>query len=243
MDIIGLVPAAGEARRLISLPCSKEILPIGFATKKVGDDSPPKVIAHYLLEDMRHAGASIAYIIIDQGKWDILTYFGDGSRLGMNFAYLMKRLPYGVPYTLDQAYKFIKNEYVVFGFPDVLFEPRDAFYHLLEKQMSHKADIVLGLFPVDETLAHRVDMIALDQEGKITEILIKPKQTNLNLSWIIATWSPAFTQFMHDYLIHHQQELTRSEKQAELYMGTVIQAAIVSSQKLGEAHDEPHPIG
>jgi len=34
-------------------------------------------------------------------------------------------LPYGVPYTLDQAYPFVQNATIALGFPDITCEPED----------------------------------------------------------------------------------------------------------------------
>ena len=45
----------------------------------------------------------------------------------MDFAYLLMNLPYGVPYTVDQAYPFVREAKVMMGFPDMLYGPDDAF--------------------------------------------------------------------------------------------------------------------
>ena len=87
----------------------------------------PKVVSHYLLEKMRLAGIQEVYIVLRPGKWDIPAYFGDGSALGMHLAYLILGVPFGVPFTLDQAYPFVRNATVAFGFPDMLFDPEDGF--------------------------------------------------------------------------------------------------------------------
>ena len=58
LKLIGLVPAAGRATRIQPLPCSKELLPVGFqATGRLDDDQAlrPKVVSHYLLESMFRA--------------------------------------------------------------------------------------------------------------------------------------------------------------------------------------------
>jgi glucose-1-phosphate thymidylyltransferase len=86
-EVIGLIPAAGLASRLSPLPCSKELFPIGFKASSRGHNLNPKVVCHYLLEKMRLAGITNAYIVIREGKWDIPAYFGDGSILDMHLAY------------------------------------------------------------------------------------------------------------------------------------------------------------
>ena len=118
-EIVGLIPAAGTAQRISPLPCSKELLPVGFHQTEANCDTRPKVVSHYLLESMHLAEISKVYIILRRGKWDIPAYFGDGKIVNLSIAYLMMDLPFGVPYTLDQAYPFVKDDTIVFGFPEV----------------------------------------------------------------------------------------------------------------------------
>lgn len=220
LEVIGLLPAGGQATRISPLPGSKEVYPIGF--RAVEDGSlRPKVVCHYLLEKMRLAGVGKAYIILREGKWDIPAYLGDGSMLDMHLAYLMLRLPFGAPYTLDQAYPFVQHALITFGFPDILFQPDDAFVQLLARQAATQAEVVLGLFPTD--LPHTCDMVAFDDEGRIRRIVIKPTQTDLRYTWMLAVWTPVFTQFMHEYLAEAVAEASR---QPELFVGDVIRAAI-----------------
>jgi glucose-1-phosphate thymidylyltransferase len=195
-----------------------------------GRNLRPKVACHYLLEKMRLAGITKTYIVLRQGKWDIPAYLGDGAMLNMHLAYLMMGLPFGVPYTLDQAYPFVQNSLVALGFPDVIFWPEGAFVHLLDRQAVTQGEIVLGLFPTDQP--QKGDMVDLDEAGRVRRIIIKSNQTDLRYGWIIAVWTPVFTKFMHEYLVAIQagnkQNQTGSNppEQRELFVGDVIQAAI-----------------
>ena len=227
LDVVGLVPAAGEAKRLEKLPCSKELFPVGFHRDGDGGQLNPKVVSQYLLEKMRLAGAQKAYIVIRDGKWDIPSFFGDGHRLDMHLAYLMMRLPFGVPYTLDQAYPFLRESMVLLGFPDILFQPDDAYVSLLEKQKLTEADIVLGLFPSEQP--HKMDMVDRDDAGRVKSIAIKPTETQLKYTWMIAVWTPAFTRFMHDFVTALGQSTTVARgtaEEREYFVGDVVQAAI-----------------
>ena len=231
-EVIGLIPAGGRAERITPLPCSKEIYPIGFWSMPGFDSPRPKAVCHYLLEKMALAGISKTYIVLRSGKWDIPDYLGDGNALNMHFAYLMMRLPYGVPYTIDQAYPFIKDNVVAFGFPDILFKPDNAYMHLLNRQRDTKADIVLGLFPVDQP--SKWDMVDIDKNHKIRNIFIKPLKTHLRYAWIIAVWTHVFTQFIHDYLNslpkteQGNDEKSNIKRKKELYIGEVVDAAVLS---------------
>ena len=149
---MGLIPAAGRGTRLAPLPFSKELVPVGFQHASEGADRKPKPVSQYLLERMRLAGAQQVFFITRPGKGDIADYYGDGSRLGMDFAYLQARLPWGPPFSLSQAVPFIGDADVVFGFPDILIDPVDSFTPLLARQAETGADVVLGLFDATSAL-------------------------------------------------------------------------------------------
>lgn len=228
-EVIGLIPAAGTASRISPLPCSKELFPLGFRSVDGSGSMRPKVVSHFLLEKMRMAQIKKAFIILREGKWDIPSYFGDGKILDMDFAYLMMDLPYGVPFTLDQAYPFVQNAIIALGFPDIVFQPENAFVRLLAKQKESNADIVLGLFPT--THAHKTDMVELDDSGRIRSIQIKPDKTHLMYTWQIAVWTPRFTRFMHDYISDQQRIFENNRDTKELFVGDVIQTAMQNNMK------------
>jgi len=102
-ELIGVLPSAGQAMRISPLPSSKELYPVGFRSINENTGLRPKVVSHYLLEKMQLAAVTRAYIVLRNGKWDIPAYLGDGAMLNMHLAYLMMGLPFGQPYTLDQA--------------------------------------------------------------------------------------------------------------------------------------------
>src|SRR4051812_49599300 len=77
---IGLIPAAGRAERLGPLPCSKELLPIGFRETPRGP--APKVAGHYLLERFRAAGVRRVFMVLHEAKQDVPPHFGTGENPG-----------------------------------------------------------------------------------------------------------------------------------------------------------------
>ncbi len=216
LDMVGLLPAGGQATRLAPLPLSKELFPVGFYSDSAGK-AHPKVVGHYLLEKMRQAGITRAFWILRPGKWDIPAYFGDGAMLEMRLAYLTVHVAHGVPYTLDQAFPFVQNAIVALGFPDILFQPADAYSQILTRLKGSDADVVLGLFPTQQYW--KAGMVEFDSDGRVTQILEKPQQSDLTYMWAIAVWQPSFTQFLHDYLSQHVIG-------TELPIGDVIQAGI-----------------
>jgi glucose-1-phosphate thymidylyltransferase len=224
-EVIGLMPAGGRATRLAPLPCSKELYPIGFHAINGDGSLRPKPVCMYLLEKMRVSGVTRAYIVLRKGKWDIPAYLGDGSMLNMHLAYLMMRSPLGVPYTLDQAYAFLQDSLVAFGFPDIMFGPDDAFAQMLSRRRATGADLVLGLFTASRP--QETDMVDIDENGQVRSFLIKPLHTHLRYTWIIAVWTPGFTHFMRQYLTERRETEPR-----ELFMGDIIKAAIDTELKV-----------
>ena len=224
-DVIGLIPCGGFATRIAPLPCSKELLPVGLA-KTTDGSLRPKVVSQYLLEKMREAGVRKAFVILRNGKWDIPQYYGDGTRLGMNLGYLMMGRPYGPPYTVDQAYPFVRKARIAFGFPDILLQPQDIFTRALKRMSATQAALVLGLYPAHKTwLWHRV---TTDRSGRVRQISFNPGETTAKVGWLFAVWNSTFTEFLHQYL---KSPRTSAEKAdtglpKELTFGAVFQAAI-----------------
>jgi glucose-1-phosphate thymidylyltransferase len=230
MDIIGLIPAGGIASRLGKLPCSKEVLPF------INESGRIMVISENLIRYFSLAGISDIYFIIRKGKWDIPEYFGDGRDFGVNLGYLIMNLPFGAPYTLDQAYPFIRNKMVALGFPDILFEPHNAYQQMKDRFLRTDADIMLGLVPTEHFL--KSDMIVFDGQGRIVDIVIKQNRPDLKYSWFAALWRPSFTSFMHNYLIgllqgSHPGKIEQEDGSwREVFVGDVIRASVPQGLKL-----------
>lgn len=231
--VLGLLPAAGRARRISPLPMSKELFPIGL----VGEQGPlqsPKVAAGYLLERMSRAGVKEGFVILRPGKWDIPAYLGDGSSVGgVRLAYLTVHVSLGVPFTLDQAYPFVRGETVALGFPDILFWPENAYELVLQRLWSNKADMVLGLFPTDEP--DKVGVVDVDADGQVRGIYEKSDFTHLPHMWAIAVWGARFTEYLHDFTgstKHGNAPRTLAEQDddgksvVEIPIGDVIHAAL-----------------
>ena len=232
-EIVGLIPAGGHGKRVSPLPCSKELFPVGFHDKHQELGLRPKVVSHYLLEKMRLANITKAFIILCKGKWDIPAYFGDGKILNMDLAYLTIDVSFGVPHTLDRAYAFVRNKFVALGFPDVLLKPQDSFVQLLKKQAETSSDVVLGLYPTDQP--QKMDVIDLKKDGSIKTIVIKPSKLSkgkMRYAWQTAIWKPVFTEYLHGFVAEHKKRFSanssikfREDKQ-ELFLGEVFQNAI-----------------
>ena len=87
---------------------------------------------------------------------------------------------------------------MVFGFPDILFGPDDVFEKLLAKQREANADVVVGMYEARD--AASVDMVKIDQDGRVQSIVLNLPTTELRHGWVCAVWSPVFAEFMHTFV-------------------------------------------
>jgi glucose-1-phosphate thymidylyltransferase len=145
--------------------------------------------------------------------------------LDMHLGYVLMRRPHGPPFSLDDARPFVAGATVAFGFPDILFTPEDAFGLLLERQRTTGAAVVLGLWPAHSS--ELMDMVEVEDSGRVRDVLLKPGPTALRFTWLIAVWSREFTDFQHQHLAELEREArSRNVAPSEVSVGHVIQAAV-----------------
>jgi glucose-1-phosphate thymidylyltransferase len=194
-ELVGLVPCAGRAARLGVLPCSKELLPVRHPDRP---GAAPAPVCENLLGQMRRAGIQRVWIVLRDGKEDVQGALGDGSRLGLDLAYLKLVESGSVPETLDRAYRQVRGARVAVGFPDVIATPADALARLAAHHAATGADLALGLFPTDRP--DKADMVEVDAAGNVVRIEIKPPRSALRWTWLLAVWSPAVTELLHAFV-------------------------------------------
>lgn len=239
-EVVGVVPLAGQATRLAPLPFSKELYPVGFHPAVGAGAARPKVACAYLLDQLRRAGVARAYLVLRPGKWDIPAYLGDGASVGMKLAYLMMGLPHGPPYTVDQAYPFVRHALVAFGFPDIILEPEDVLARVVARQRRGGADVVVGTVPTETP--HKAGVVDAEADGRVRRIIEKPPQSDLRAVWVAAAWGPRFTEFLHDDLARREAARAAPESGApaapgrDLPMGDVFQAAIDNGLRVEAEH-------
>jgi len=187
-EYVALLPAAGIGSRLPNRHGSKELLRFGG-----GQEDGDPVISH-VLSCVGLAGIRDVIVVLRDGKQDIFEYLTSSEWSHFRFAFEFTPGTSGVPETVALGLGGTQARSVVFGFPDILFEPRDAFVRLIERLENSPADVVLGLFPTGNP--SKMDMVATDESGCVTEIEIKPDATALDLTWILAAWRPSFSAYI-----------------------------------------------
>jgi glucose-1-phosphate thymidylyltransferase len=193
--IIGILPAAGKASRLHPFTYPKELLPVYFLFDDKHNKVNPKIVAEYSLLAMKNAGINSCLIIISDSKNEIIRYFSNGARLNINIAYLHQETVSGMSGALNIGFEWFKKCYVSLALPDTIFYPFDAISILWQKMQISKSDLILGVFPTDKP--EQLGPVRIEENGRVTEILEKPTNTDIFNTWGTAIWSPRFSELFH----------------------------------------------
>ncbi len=210
-----IIPAAGTGSRLGPLPHSKELVPVG------ADHVP---VIQYLLDRCVAGGIERAQIITRPQKSDIAETLGRGYR-SVQLDYLETDATPSAVHTIAVALNNTQAQHSdapqpiwALGFPDILFEPHDA-YRTLFAELGRGRDLVLGLFPTDRP--DKTDMVEIDEAGRVLNIRIKQACIGLRYTWSIACWSHRFSELLLTAIASERAETDR-----ELYVGDVILQAL-----------------
>lgn len=220
---VGIIPAAGIGSRLPGRKLSKEILPVSTAQ---GVQTP--VIA-YLLSCMLRAGVAEISVVFREEKQDIAEYLGGDEWNQIQFHNWSTTGTSGVPETVVVGLQGLDDRRIAFGFPDILFDPDDAFTTLMAELDRSEADVVLGLFPTNSP--NKMDMVDIDQNGQVINIEIKPAHTELTQTWILAVWRPSFSAYLRQFVAHAPGSY--AGKTGDAHLGQTFQQAIVDGLQIG----------
>jgi glucose-1-phosphate thymidylyltransferase len=162
--VVGVVPAAGRALRLQPLPCSKEVLRVGG-----------RPVLDYLVERMRAAPCDELRVVTRPDKQDVVDR---AVELG---AIVVEGHPPSVADSLLLGMEGLaRDDVVLFGFPDSLWEPVDGFARLLTA-LGEEHEVVLGLFSTRDL--ERSDVVVLEGPDGAAEIHVKPTRPPSDLVW------------------------------------------------------------
>jgi glucose-1-phosphate thymidylyltransferase len=220
---IGVIPAAGRARRLGRLPCSKEILPV--AVRPQPSDRPVRVAIDDALDAFRTAAIRDVVIVLSSLKADIRSYLGDGREWDVDIEYVLIDDSPGSPFSIDRARPVLGDRPVALAYPDICFRPTDSVAQLLAAIERTSADLMLALVPSDA--GHKVDLVRIDRAERVTALEIKPGAGRTGWTWTTAVWGPVFTEFLGRQVARFARGgENRRLAGTECHVGDVIQAAI-----------------
>ncbi|GIV64252.1 MAG: hypothetical protein KatS3mg083_639 [Candidatus Dojkabacteria bacterium] len=205
MNWIGLVPAAGQGTRL-GLPFPKELYPLI-------QKNYLKPVCQNVIEQLREAGVEDIVVVINETKYQIISYLKSGMSLSCNFIYVYQErrsieftnsTSPGLAHAIDSAYHVIKDKLVFFGMPDTVVFPNNVFSQGLSS--INDSDVILCLFRTDTP--YKFGMVKRDRNGRVIEVIDKPAYSQLDLMWGYIIWKPDFTNFIHDQVKHSISEFS-----------------------------------
>lgn len=194
-ELIGLIPAAGKGIRL-GLPYPKELYP-------VIQDNHYKPISQFVLDNLTNAGLKHLVFVINETKHQLIGYFGNGQRFGCSISYVVQEASSqegrstspGLAHALDSAYHLTQGKTVFFGMADTIMRPNNVFDFAYSKTAPDD-DVVLVLF--DTERPEKFGMVRTAEDGRVTEIVDKPKVTDLTRMWGCIIWRARFTEYLHE---------------------------------------------
>ncbi|NHC43571.1 NTP transferase domain-containing protein [Bacillus sp. MM2020_1] len=223
METVGLLPCAGKGTRL-GMPFSKEMFP------DVHNENYRPVIM-YTIDAMKRAGIKHIIITVNPNKTDLLNYLGNGKQFGIDLTVCIHPEAKSLPQSLNEAYHIIKDKKVVFAMPDTVIEPRDFLKKALEAHnKNHNSDVTLGCFKTDNPTS--VSVVEFDGE-LITNVIEKPKETNLEYMWGMMVWNPVFSKILNEFCL----TIKHREGAKELYLSDALFPLIEKNKVFSFIHE------
>jgi glucose-1-phosphate thymidylyltransferase len=171
--MLGVIPAAGAARRLQPLPFSKELLPVGSQLKDGSER--PRAVSEFIVERLINAGATRLCFVVAPRKLDIITYYG-ASVDGVPVCYAIQPEPSGLCDAIFRGVPFAApEETIAVGLPDTVWFPADGLAALPEQQLAFL------LFQVAEP--HLFDAVVTDEHGLVRQIQVKSAAATTDWIW------------------------------------------------------------
>jgi len=199
---IGVIPAAGQGRRINSLPLTrvlpKCLLPV-----------LNKPILEYVIANMKRMGVQDVYVIVGFKKELIQEYFGNGMDFGVNISYVLQPNPLGIAHAVELTRAFIDEPFVVILGDDLTIAK--SLSNMIEDFWTNDAKVVEGV--VYEKDAERLKMtccVELNDRGKVLNIAEKPRvpMTNVRGCGIYI-----FDPVVYDYIKKTSIQSPRNEKE------------------------------
>jgi NDP-sugar pyrophosphorylase family protein len=194
--MIGIIPAAGSATRMMGIP--KMLLPI-----------PPNgsVLIDLLIERMKLAGVGEwPEIISSDVVAELIQY-----HTGIDLYHAKTKTMSETVLCVKSAWEFAIPNYetgkvpipepmppVLFGMPDTYFDDGEAFVKLAAA-LDDGADVAVGLFKARPGQRKKLGMCDITPGyfgGHISAVIDKPQETNLVWAWGVLGWKPTFWQYI-----------------------------------------------
>lgn len=163
--LTGVILAAGKGSRIqpLNLYLPKPLLPVCN-----------KPIIQYQLEDMRNIGVHDVIIVVGHLKEEIISYFGDGSSLGLHIRYVEQRETLGIAHAVAQLENEVNSPFILF-LGDIFLVSKDL--PAMERMFwERRAGAVLAVKrEKNPEYIRRNFAVILHGSGTVTRVIEKPR--------------------------------------------------------------------
>ncbi len=164
-ELIGVILAAGKGSRIqpLNLYLPKPLLPVCN-----------KPIIQYQLEDMRTIGVQEVIIVVGHLKEEIISYFGDGSSLGLHIRYVEQRETLGIAHAVAKLENEVGSPFILF-LGDIFLVPKNL--QAMERMFwERRAGAVLAVKrEKNPEYIRRNFAVILHASGTVTRVIEKPR--------------------------------------------------------------------
>ncbi|MBV9489051.1 MAG: nucleotidyltransferase family protein [Verrucomicrobia bacterium] len=200
----GIIPAAGEGKRIQPLAFSKELLPVGAVSAP--SRIAPRAVSDFIVERMAYGGVHTISFVISPYKTDILRYHGAGRR-NVSYVYHVQAVPKGLCDAVFCPAPLIpESETVLIGLPDTVWFPADGYRKLPAGTLSFL------LFPVKSPW--NFDVVNTGARDEVQNIQVKDPQASNPWVW------GAIKMAGHVY--HALHRLWHERQYQDEYLGTLV---------------------
>ncbi len=169
--LLGVILAAGKGSRIqpLNLYLPKPLLPVCN-----------KPIIQYQLEDMRDIGVQEVIIVVGHLKEEIISYFGDGSALGLKIRYVEQKETLGIAHAVAQLENEVNSPFILF-LGDIFLVPKNL--QVMERMFwERRAGAVLAVKREENPeYVRRNFAVILHASGTVTRVIEKPRYVTTDL--------------------------------------------------------------
>jgi len=179
--MLGLILAAGKGTRMrpYSNAINKEMSLIG--------ESP---VIEYNVRALANAGIKKVFIVLGEGKWQVLEYLRDGSRFNISISYLYQDVGEkgenkGTAKAIQTAENWIDDDFIVI-YGDSFFYPYDFLKSEIELYYKEDADVTMGIYMMKDHEDYGVVKIKGNRVVDILEKATKEEVEKIKLDNMFA---------------------------------------------------------
>jgi dTDP-glucose pyrophosphorylase len=224
IEFVGLVPAAGEGRRMypFSRAVPKEMYPV------LG-----RPVIEHCIENLREGGIKRIFIVVGHQKGALMDYIGDGSFYGVRVAYIYQLKRRGLGHAILQAENWISTPFVTL-LGDSFIEPKREIQNLMELHENKRPIATILLFRVKSPTGYGIAKFkSLENDcGPIEKVVEKPslreaEEFRVNDEYYALCGAYVFEPEIFDFI-----KRTKPGKKGEIQITDSIQLALENGKNV-----------